>query len=82
MRGYKNPHYDKLAKAQRSLVDVNERKKLIWEMQEILMTDVPYIPLYNPHIIEAANNTRFTGWIEKVNGVGNIWSLCMVKPKQ
>ncbi len=82
MSGYKNPHYDKLAKAQRSLVDVNERKKLIWEMQEILMTDVPYIPLYNPHIIEAANNTRFTGWIEKVNGVGNIWSLCMVKPKQ
>ena len=80
MSGYRNPYYDKLAKAQRRMTNTEERKKLIWEMQGILATDLPYIPLYNPHIIEAVNNTHFTGWIEKVNGIGNIWSMCMIKP--
>ncbi|MCP3876375.1 MAG: ABC transporter substrate-binding protein [Desulfobacteraceae bacterium] len=82
MSGYKNPEYDTIADSQRSLIDVEKRKKLIWEMQEILIEDVPYIPLYNPHIIEAVSKDRFSGWLEKVDGIGNIWSLCMVKPNQ
>jgi ABC-type transport system substrate-binding protein len=45
------------------------------------MEDVPYIPLYNPHILEAVSTKNFKGWVEKVNGIGNIWSLCVVKPK-
>ena len=79
MSGYKNPSFDKIAKKQRSVIDEEQRKKLIWEMQEILMEDIPYIPLYNPHILEAVFNERFKGWVEKVDGIGNIWSLCMVK---
>lgn len=81
MSGYRNPDYDKLASQQRTITNDQERKKVIWKMQEILMTDIPYIPLYNPHIIEAVNNQHFTGWVEKVNGIGSIWSLCMVTPK-
>ncbi|MCK5099498.1 MAG: ABC transporter substrate-binding protein, partial [Desulfobacteraceae bacterium] len=79
MSGYKNPSFDKIAKKQRSVIDEEQRKKLIWEMQAILMEDIPYIPLYNPHILEAVFNERFKGWVEKVDGIGNIWSLCMVK---
>jgi len=81
MSGYTNPFYDKLADEQKGIVESEERKKVIWEMQQILMEDVPYIPLYNPHILEAVSTKNFKGWIEKVNGIGNIWSLCVVKPK-
>lgn len=81
MSGYKNPNFDKIADEQRSTIDVEKRKKMIWEMQTILLQDVPYIPLYNPNIIEAVCTDRFTGWLEKVNGIGDIWSLCVVKPK-
>ena len=82
MSGYKNLEFDKIADTQRSTIDVQERKKLIWEMQKIIMEDVPYIPLYNPHIVEAVSTDRFSGWLEKVNGIGNIWSLCRVKPNE
>ena len=81
MSGYKNPFFDKLAQQQKSIVDDKERRKVIWEMQKILMEDVPYIPLYNPHIIEAVSTKEFKGWVEQVNGIGSIWSLCVVKPK-
>ncbi len=79
MSGYNNPDFDKIANKQLSVIDEEKRKKLIWEMQEILMEDIPYIPLYNPHILEAVSKKKFKGWVEEVDGIGNIWSLCMVK---
>jgi len=79
MSGYNNPVFDEIAEKQQSLVDEEKRKKIIWEMQAILMEDLPYIPLYNPHILEAVFTERFNGWVENVDGIGNIWSLCMVK---
>jgi ABC-type transport system substrate-binding protein len=82
MSGYRNPEFDTLAEAQRLMVDVTKRKQMIWTMQEMILDDVPYYPLYNPQIIEATVNKRFGGWVEKVNGIGSIWSLCMVKPVQ
>jgi peptide/nickel transport system substrate-binding protein len=79
MSGYKNLVFDKIAREQKSIVNQEKRKKLIWDMQAILLEDIPYIPLYNPHILEAVFTDRFKGWVEKVDGIGNIWSLCMVK---
>ncbi len=79
MSGYHNPEYDKLADQQRMAVNTEERKKIIFEMQHILLEDLPYLPLYNPNIIEATLNTNFTGWVAKVDGIGNIWSMCVVK---
>ena len=81
MSGYKNPYFDRIADEQRRLTDVYARRRLIMEMQKILMRDVPYIPLYNPKIIEAVCTDRFSGWVEQVNGIGNIWSLCMIRPE-
>jgi len=80
MSGYTNEAFDTLAAEQRLVVDVEKRRQMIYKMQEMLLEDVPYYPLYNPHIIEATVNKRFEGWVEKVNGIGNIWSLCVVKP--
>ena len=80
MSGYSNPEFDKIADAQRLLIDPEKRRELIFRMQEIILEDLPYLPLYNPHIIEATLNQRFKGWVAKVDGIGNIWSMCVVKP--
>jgi peptide/nickel transport system substrate-binding protein len=80
MSGYRNPEFDKLADQQRLTVDVAARRQMIFKMQEMLLEDVPYYPLYNPHIIEATVNKRFSGWVDRVDGIGNIWSLCVVRP--
>lgn len=80
MSGYANEAFDSLAGQQRLVVNVAERRQMIFKMQEMILEDVPYYPLYNPHIIEATVNKRYTGWVEKVDGIGNLWSMCMVKP--
>ncbi len=80
MSGYKNEVFDDLADRQRLEMDRNKRRTLLLEMQRILMDDLPYIPLYNPDILEVSSRKRFCGWVERLEGIGNIWSLCMVKP--
>lgn len=80
MSGYKNSDFDRIAETSASEMNRKQRKKMIWEMQQIVMTDVPYIPIYNPYIIEAVRNDRFSGWVNMVGGIGNIWSFCKIKP--
>lgn len=80
MSGYSNPEFDAIADAQRRTIDPEERQQLIYKMQKIILADLPYLPLYNPNVIEATLNQRFKGWVSKVNGIGNIWSMCTVKP--
>ncbi len=79
MSGYENAEFDTLSNIQRQTIDLDQRREMIWKMQEMVMTDLPYFPLYNPHIIEAVYTARYGGWVEKVDGIGNIWSMCMVK---
>jgi peptide/nickel transport system substrate-binding protein len=79
MSGYRNPVYDALADASRAAMDPGRRQKLIRQMQEILLKDVPYFPLYNPALIEAVRKDRFKGWVEMLGGIGNIWSFCELK---
>lgn len=80
MSGYRNPDFDRLADASVRAMDLKQRQELIREMQRIVMADVPYIPLYNPLAIEAVGTKRFAGWEQMIDGIGNIWSICRVKP--
>jgi len=80
MSGYRNETFDKLRNKQRGEMDRDKRREMLWEMQQILLQDVPYIPLYNPNVLEATRTDRFSGWVEMVEGIGNIWSFCAVKP--
>ena len=82
MSGYKNKNFDQLADLSASEMNPEKRQKLIWQMQKILMTDVPYIPLYDPTLIEAVRMDTFRGWVNMVDGIGNIWSFCEVKPNR
>jgi ABC-type transport system substrate-binding protein len=78
--GYKNPEFDHLAEKSTSEMNRELRKKLIFKMQKIIMRDVPYIPIYDPALIEAVRKDTFTGWVETLDGIGNLWSFCLVKP--
>lgn len=80
MSGYKNPEFDRIAEKSASEMDPKQRKKLICKMQKIIMADVPYIPIYNPTLIEAVRKDTFRGWVETLDGIGNLWSFCLVKP--
>jgi peptide/nickel transport system substrate-binding protein len=81
MAGYRNPQYDKLADESCCTMDEGKRREIIWEMQRILARDIPYIPLYNPKLVEGVRKDKFTGWVEMLGGVGNPWSFCTIKQK-
>lgn len=78
--GYSNPLFDKMADASANAMNLEERKQLIWEMQKLIMGDLPWFPLYSPKLAEAARGDRFTGWVQMVGGIGNRWSFCTIKP--
>ena len=81
MSGYSNPEYDRLADESARTMDPEARQKLIFEMQRILMEDAPYIPLYNPHLIEAVRTDDYEGWVPMLEGIGNTWSFCNLEEK-
>ena len=78
--GYNNPIFDRIANASADAMDRKKRQKLVWEMQEILMHDLPWLPLYTPKLAEGVREDRFTGWVNMVGGIGNRWSFCSIKP--
>lgn len=78
--GTVTPRFDRIADASAGAMDLEERKKLIWEMQDIIMHDVPWLPLYSPKLAEGVRRDRFTGWVSMVGGIGSRWSFCTIKP--
>ena len=81
MSGYKNPYYNRIADESASAMNIERRKKLVWKMQNIILQDVPYYPLYNPKMIEGVRKERFRGWVEMLGGIGNMWSFSQIRPK-
>jgi peptide/nickel transport system substrate-binding protein len=80
MSGYKNADFDRLAEESAGTLDREKRRALVWEMQRIILRDIPYIPLYNPKLLEAVRTDKFSGWVQTLEGIGNSWSFCEVKP--
>ena len=80
MSGYRNSTFDEAADRSISEMDPVKRQALVMEMQKLIARDLPYIPLYKPSVVEAVRRDRFEGWVEMLEGIGNIWSLCQVKP--
>jgi peptide/nickel transport system substrate-binding protein len=59
---YSNPYYDYLFIEQQNKVVVSERQAVIYEMQQILYHDSPYVVLYNAYGLYAYRTDRFTNW--------------------
>ncbi|WP_417898108.1 ABC transporter substrate-binding protein [Bacillus haimaensis] len=65
---YSNEEYDKLLAEQMTIIDKDERQKVVHQMQEILYEDAPYIILLYDNALQAVNTEKWEGWT-KVAGV-------------
>jgi len=78
--GYMNPEYDQLYLDQQVAVDRDERQRIIWQMQEMVFNDRPYIILWYEDILQAYRTDRFTGFKESTLGIEISLSLTQVEP--
>jgi peptide/nickel transport system substrate-binding protein len=81
--GYDNPKYDKAAEAQRSETDRDERQQLIYQAQEILSEDQPYLFLVYPKSTYAYRSDVWAPEsIVEQNGIGikNTWTFISAEP--
>jgi len=78
--GYRNGEFDRIADESALTMDKENRRDLLWQMQQIISHDVPWVPLYGPNVIEAVRLDRFSGWVDMPVGIGNWWSFCLLKP--
>ncbi len=62
-------------------MDEEERRELIWEAQEMLFEDRPYINLYYPPTIQAWRSDRFTFTDFSAGDLLRKWSLTMGYPQ-
>ena len=78
--GYHNPDYDQLYLEQQELVDKTARQQAIWEMQEMVFNDRPYIVLVYEDMLQAYRSDRFTGFIISPRGLEATDSLMIITP--
>jgi len=78
--GYHSPQYDQLYLDQQKAVDKTERQKIVWQMQEMVFNDRPYVVLYYEKLLQAYRSDRFTGFIESIQGIASGQSLLQVVP--
>jgi len=60
---YSNPTYDALFKRQSTTLDQQQRKQIVWKMEQILYQQSPYIVLDYPKLLEGWNTASWTGWV-------------------
>jgi len=61
--GYSNPDYDALYQKQATELDDEERRSIIWQMQNIIHNDVVYIIPFYQRSIQAYRTDTFRGWL-------------------
>jgi peptide/nickel transport system substrate-binding protein len=80
--GYSNPTYDELYRQQQVELDPDRRREIIWEMQEIVHEDLPYIIPFYALAAQAYRTDRFTGWLtdgDKLE-LSDVTSLVVIEP--
>lgn len=80
--GYSNPAYDELHVQQGRELDIDRRREIVWQMQQIAFDDVVYIIPYYQQAIQAFRTDRFQGWIvdkAKVE-LSDVSSLTIIDP--
>ena len=56
--GYNNPEFDRLADELLAETDVEAARELVFEMQEFLAEDLPYVTLFDTPLVEAYRSDR------------------------
>jgi peptide/nickel transport system substrate-binding protein len=62
---WSNPRFDELFVQQGQTQDINARKAMIQEMQELFYRELPNIPLYYDSELHAYRTDNFTGWVNQ-----------------
>jgi peptide/nickel transport system substrate-binding protein len=80
--GYSNPGYDELFVQQATELDVESRRDIIWEMQQIVHEDVVYIIPFYEQTVQAYRTDRFQGWLTDAGKIAleDISSLVVIEP--
>jgi peptide/nickel transport system substrate-binding protein len=78
--GYCDEAFDEMYFEQGVTVDHEARRALIWEMQEKLFEERPYILLTYPQTVQAYLKDRFTGFSLEAGGLLWKWALLQAKP--
>src|SRR5215472_7887540 len=81
--GYVNPEYDRLAQAQRTELDLDRRRALVIQAQELINHDQPYGFEVHPYNIVAYNKTVWDpkSMIPQAGiGIRNTWTWINIKP--
>lgn len=60
--GYACAAYDDMYTDQTAALDVETRKEIVWNMQELVHEDVVYIVPFYAKAVQAYRSDRFTGW--------------------
>jgi peptide/nickel transport system substrate-binding protein len=58
--GYCKPEYDSLFQAQATAISDEERKDILWQMQQMIFDDRPWLMIAYPEAISAYRSDRFT----------------------
>lgn len=80
--GYCDEDYDALYAASRVAVDREERVDLVWQMQEKIYNDRPWIALLYGSVISSYRSDRFTGFSPEARYLYGKWSILQVEPIQ
>lgn len=67
--GYSNPEFDELADAMSFVTSQNEAYDMVWQMEEMLAEDLPYIVLFDTPIIEFYNETLHYPFTSTLSGI-------------
>lgn len=81
---YNNPEFDDLLNKMAAATDMEKRKALLYEMQQIIAEDLPYGFLIRPDMISPVRVDQFEGYVETMGGVStwiNPWSYFNVHLK-
>jgi peptide/nickel transport system substrate-binding protein len=81
--GYNNPEYDKLAQEQREELDLDKRKAIIMQAQELINHDQPYGFEVHPKNVVAYNKTVWdpASMVSQAGiGIRNTWTWINIRP--
>jgi len=71
--GWSDPVYDKLYEQQETTLDVTKRLQLVYQMQQMLYEQSPYIVLVYPKDIESYDTGSWAGWVRSPEGRGGVF---------
>jgi ABC-type transport system substrate-binding protein len=78
--GYESEAFDEALASYEGAFTTGKAKASLWEMERVLATDLPYLPLYTSEIVEAFRRDRVRFDVERALGglqarLGGIWDV-------